>query len=77
MEAILMAIIVIKDLSDSTDLDRQAMLAISGGARSGRPWQALAGLSQDKRIVDYPPGMSRGRTAPAKKAAPVQRGSSK
>jgi hypothetical protein len=72
-----MAIIVIKDLSDSIDLDRQAMLAISGGARSGRPWQTLAGLSQDKRIVDYPPGMARRKTAPAKKAAPVQGGRSK
>jgi len=60
-----MAIIVIKDLSDSTDLDRQAMLAISGGARSGgRPWQAGAGLPQEKRIVDYPPGMSRTRKPP-------------
>jgi hypothetical protein len=29
-----MAIIVIKDLPDSFELDRQAMLAISGGARS-------------------------------------------
>ena len=72
-----MAIIVIKDLSDSIDLDRQAMLAISGGARSGRPWQALAALAQDRRIVDYPPGMARRRTAPAQKAAPGQGASSK
>ncbi|MEH6435886.1 hypothetical protein [Massilia sp. DD77] len=28
-----MAIIVIKDLPESTELDRQAMLAIAGGAR--------------------------------------------
>ena len=28
-----MATIVIKDLSESTELDRQAMLAIAGGAR--------------------------------------------
>jgi hypothetical protein len=30
-----MASIVIKDLAQSLDLDRQAMLAISGGARAG------------------------------------------
>jgi hypothetical protein len=30
-----MATIVIKDLAQSIDLDRKAMLAISGGARSG------------------------------------------
>ncbi len=33
-----MATIVIKDLAESLDLDRQAMLAITGGARvRGRP----------------------------------------
>jgi hypothetical protein len=33
-----MSIIVIKDLPESLDLDREAMLAITGGARTrGRP----------------------------------------
>ena len=33
-----MSTIVIKDLQESVDLDREAMLAITGGARSrGRP----------------------------------------
>ena len=55
-----MATIRIKDLSDNTELDRQAMRAIVGGARGGgRPWQAIAGIFYDRRIVDYPPGMKR------------------
>jgi hypothetical protein len=43
-----MAKLVIKDLTDSVELDRQAMAAIVGGARIGVPGSA--------RVFDYPPG---------------------
>jgi hypothetical protein len=53
-----MATLQIKDLSDSTALDREAMRAIVGGARSGgQSWQAIPELFRQKRIVDYPPGV--------------------
>ncbi|HEV3424636.1 MAG TPA: hypothetical protein VG105_12840 [Paraburkholderia sp.] len=52
-----MATIAIKDLPDSVELDRQAMAAIIGGARTGVRYglvvQPLAGAA---RVVDYPPG---------------------
>ena len=52
-----MTSIVIKDLSESVELDRQAMTAITGGARRGGrqpfPVQTQAG---EKPVVDYPPG---------------------
>ncbi|WP_439683093.1 hypothetical protein MNJPNG_13160 [Cupriavidus oxalaticus] len=53
-----MAVIVIKDLSDSMDLDRQAMTAILGGGRTagGRGWHGLR-RSGPARIVDYPGGL--------------------
>jgi hypothetical protein len=60
-----MTTIKIKDLSDSTELDREAMRAIVGGARDGsQPWQAIADVFKDRRIVDYPPGF-KPRKAPA------------
>jgi hypothetical protein len=63
-----MANILIKDLSDSTELDLQAMRAIVGGARSGgRPWQAIAGIFEDRRIVAYPPGIRGASAKPARK----------
>ena len=63
-----MATIRIKDLGDNTELDRQAMRAIVGGARGGgQPWQAIAGIFEDRRIVDYPPGLRRAAALPAKK----------
>jgi hypothetical protein len=50
-----MATITIKDLTESTDLDRQAMAAITGGARiRGRQGGQLP--SPGKRIIDYPAG---------------------
>lgn len=66
-----MAKIVIKDLTESVDLDRQAMVAIMGGARTpGRhafPGQTISGST---RIVNYPSGVTRnrlaGRSIPAK-----------
>ena len=63
-----MSTILIKDLSDSTELDLQAMRAVVGGARSGaRPWQAIAGIFQDRRIVAYPPGIRAAGATPARK----------
>lgn len=60
-----MATLKIKDLSDSTELDREAMRAIVGGARSGgQPWQAIPELFRGRRLVDYPPGV-KPRNAPA------------
>jgi hypothetical protein len=60
-----MATIHIKDLSDSTELDREAMRAIVGGARGGsQPWQAITEVFREKRLVDYPPGI-KPRNAPA------------
>jgi hypothetical protein len=63
-----MANILIKDLSDSTELDLQAMRTIVGGARSGgRPWQAIAAIFEDRRIVAYPPGIKGASAKPARK----------
>jgi hypothetical protein len=52
-----MAVIVIKDLPDSVDLDREAMVAITGGARAraGQAWtprRTGAGM----RVFSYPEG---------------------
>ncbi|OWW19893.1 hypothetical protein [Noviherbaspirillum denitrificans] len=52
-----MATIVIKDLTESIDLDRQAMTSIIGGARTrGRfiPQRATS----TTRIVNYPRGFA-------------------
>ncbi|AXL48805.1 hypothetical protein DSC91_000359 [Paraburkholderia caffeinilytica] len=52
-----MAKLVIKDLSDSVELDRQAMAAIVGGARIGaRASIAVQVMPGSARVVDYPPG---------------------
>ena len=53
-----MATIVIRDLPESVDLDRQAMLAIMGGARF-RPGAAGMGRPgfRGKRLTDYPSGL--------------------
>ena len=49
--------LILKDLAQSDDLDREAMRSIVGGghigARSFQDDQARAG---NDRIVDYPPG---------------------
>lgn len=54
-----MTIIVIKDLPESVDLDRQAMVAITGGART-RGRQTLIGstIFRSARIVNYPTGFT-------------------
>jgi hypothetical protein len=55
-----MALITIKDLPQSDELDHQAMLSIAGGARAGvRPVAADAATSRAGRIVEYPPGFHR------------------
>jgi hypothetical protein len=57
-----MALIDIKDLPQSVELDRRAMLAIVGGARAGaRPIDLVGATFQSGRIVDYPPGFVRDR----------------
>ena len=49
--------IAIKDLPDSVELDRQAMTAIVGGARSGaRYGSLLQPASGPTRLVEYPQG---------------------
>jgi hypothetical protein len=65
-----MATIAIKDLPDSVELDRQAMIAIVGGARSGARYGSLLQLaSSPTRVVDYPQGFPSTRQAvPAAKA---------
>ncbi|MDB5747733.1 MAG: hypothetical protein JWP72_2581, partial [Massilia sp.] len=52
-----MATIVIKDLPESTELDRQAMLAIAGGSRL-RAGTGTAGAvrAQRMRLFDLRPG---------------------
>lgn len=53
-----MSTITIKDLSESTDLDRKAMLAIVGGARRGGYPVALAsGPASGFRLFQYPTGL--------------------
>ena len=63
-----MALVTIKDLPQSDDLDREAMQSIVGGGRtSGRPVQNdQAEVEAGKgRIVNYPSGFGpQGPTAP-------------
>jgi hypothetical protein len=52
-----MANLIIKDLTDSVELDRQAMAAIVGGARVGARSSLAAPLvPASARVVEYPPG---------------------
>jgi hypothetical protein len=62
-----MATIVIKDLPESTELDRQAMFAIAGGARfraarTGAASAARAGVRRI-RLFDLAPGTGAGQAA--------------
>jgi hypothetical protein len=62
-----MALIDIKDLPQSDELDRRAMLAIVGGARAGaRPTTLVGTTFRGGRIVDYPPGFARNTDRPEK-----------
>jgi hypothetical protein len=57
-----MALIKVKDLQQSAALDRKAMQAIVGGARTGvRPVDLAGATTRSGRIVDYPPGFGRDR----------------
>ncbi|XQM34747.1 hypothetical protein DFLDMN_001557 [Cupriavidus sp. H19C3] len=53
-----MAVIVIKDLSESVDLDREAMSAIMGGARAAgtHRWQSYRHAHMT-RLIQYPQGL--------------------
>jgi len=67
-----MALITIKDLSQSVELDRKAMLAIVGGARAGvQPTDLVGAALRTGRIVDYPPGFNRDRLTEANGQRPV------
>lgn len=55
-----MSIITIKDLADSIDLDRKAMLAVIGGARrNGYVSPLETRVLHSTRLVDYPAGFGR------------------
>jgi hypothetical protein len=57
-----MAKLVIKDLTESVELDRQAMAAIVGGARAGaRASITMLAAPLSARVVDYPPGFPAAR----------------
>jgi hypothetical protein len=53
-----MAVILIKDLADSVELDKQAMSAIAGGARSSgrRSVRSLATRATGTKIVHFATG---------------------
>jgi hypothetical protein len=68
-----MALITIKDLPQSDELDQQAMLSIAGGARRGvRPVAEDAAAARAGRIVDYPPGFRRQGLAQAQPRRPPE-----
>lgn len=49
--------LIIRDLTASVELDRQAMAAIVGGARIGARLNAAVPLvPASARVVEYPPG---------------------
>lgn len=70
-----MANIVIKDLSESTELDRQAMLAIAGGARfrtgAGSATAGRAGVRR-VRLFDLASGSASRQAAPPAPPAPTR-----
>ena len=63
-----MSTISIKDLPDNVALDRQAMQAITGGARSGVSAN-FSGRTQpgSERVIVYPPGFASVSVAPVAK----------
>lgn len=52
-----MAMILIKDLAESVDLDREAMTAIAGGARTPKGYLERSTIG-DARIFSYPAGLA-------------------
>jgi hypothetical protein len=68
-----MSKLVIKDLSESVELDRQAMTAIVGGARVGARFTVTAqALPVATRVVDYPPGFPATARQPIDERIPPQ-----
>ena len=68
-----MAKLAIKDLTDSVELDRQAMAAIVGGARIGaRASIAVQVVPRSARVVDYPPGFASARSPMIDERIPPQ-----
>jgi hypothetical protein len=68
-----MALITIKDLAQSDDLDREAMRSIvGGGPTAARPVQIDQAKGGSGRIVDYPPGFGHQRSIPAKSQRPAE-----
>jgi hypothetical protein len=61
-----MATIVIKDLLQSTELDRQAMHAIAGGARFRASAGVLRPVVRKIRLYDPAPGAGAARQAAAR-----------
>lgn len=53
-----MATIVIKDLSENINLDRQAMTSIIGGARARGRYIPSRTAAAGTRIVNYPRGFA-------------------
>ena len=65
-----MALITIKDLSQSDALDREAMRSIvGGGPTAARPVQIDQLKAGSGRIVDYPPGFGRRGPLPVRSSA--------
>lgn len=59
-----MTTIVIKDLPENVELDREAMIAITGGARTGgRPPFVRSTLLRSTSIANYPTGSTIKRPA--------------
>lgn len=55
-----MSTIAIKDLTESIDLDREAMNTITGGARTrGSQTFPAHTIFRSTRIIDYPAGFTR------------------
>ncbi|HEX7933533.1 MAG TPA: hypothetical protein VF573_10745 [Paraburkholderia sp.] len=65
-----MAKLLIRDLTDSIELDREAMAAIVGGARIGARLSSAAPLvPASARVVEFPPGFPAAHQTIAKVAA--------
>ena len=59
-----MTTIVIKDLPENVELDREAMVAITGGARTGgRPAFVRSAVLRSTSIANYPIGSTIKRPA--------------
>jgi hypothetical protein len=66
-----MALITIKDLAQSDDLDREAMRSVVGGGLTGpQPLQIDQAKAGSGRIVDYPPGLRSQGLIPARARRP-------